>query len=165
MPWERIPEAFLAGILPMLPQLCLIFLALLVLTCPIPGRGPRLFQRQDPWRLFKGDARRAVMARAGGRCEGAVFFGWGRCPDAAIEVDHVYPWSRGGPTITANGQALCRGHNRRKAAMRPPWWYVLSLEHRRRGYFPTDADARVSGKISASELAQHTTAPKRQVRR
>jgi hypothetical protein len=105
------------------------------------------------------------MARASGRCEGAVFFGWGRCPDAAIEVDHVYPWSRGGPTITASGQALCRDHNRRNAAMRPPWWYVLSLERRRRDYFPPDADIRVSGKISACELAQHTTAPKRQVRR
>lgn len=164
MPWERIPEAFLAGILPMLPQLCLVFLALLVLTCPIPGRGPRLFQRQDPWRLFKGEARRAVMTHAGGRCEGAVFFGWGRCPDAAAEVDHVYPWSRGGPTIPGNGQALCRGHNRRKAAIRPPWWYVLSLEHRRRSYFPSDADVRVNGKASASELASHTAAPKRAVR-
>lgn len=54
MPWERIPEAFFAGVLPMLPQLFLTFLALLVLTCPIPGIAPRLFQRQDPWRLFKG---------------------------------------------------------------------------------------------------------------
>lgn len=165
MAWERILWAFVAGIRPILPQLSLIFLAVLALTCPIPGRGPRLRQRLDPWRLFKGETRRAVIARAGGRCEGAVFFGWGRCPDAATEVDHVYPWSRGGPTMPGNGQALCRGHNRRKAAMRPPWWYVLSLEHRRRSYFPTDADVRVSGKASAGELAQHTVAPKREVGR
>ncbi|MFZ0530821.1 MAG: hypothetical protein WAL91_09815, partial [Propionicimonas sp.] len=64
-----------------------------------------------------------------------------------------------------NGQALFRGHNRRKAAMRPPWWYVVSLERRRRGYFPSDADVRVNGKASASELAQHTVAPKREIKR
>lgn len=165
MAWERILWAFVAGIGPVLPQLSLIFAAVLVLTCPIPGRGPRLRQRLDPWRLFKGEPRRTVMDCAGGRCEGPVFFGWGRCPDAATEVDHVYPWSRGGPTMPGNGQALCRGHNRRKAAMRPPWWYVLLLEHRRRSYFPSDADVRVSGKASAGELAQHTVAPKREVRR
>lgn len=165
MAWERILWAFVAGIGPVLPQLNLIFVAVLVLTCPIPGRGPRLRQRLDPWRLFKGEARRTVMDRAGDRCEGAVFFGWGRCTDAATEVDHVYPWSRGGPTMPGNGQALCRGHNRRKAAMRPPWWYVLSLEHRRRSYFPSDADVRVSGKASAGELAQHTVAPKPGLRR
>lgn len=165
MAWDRVLGAFIAGVLPMLPQLCLIFLAVLALTCPIPGRGPRVFQRLDPWRLFKGEARRSVMARAGGRCEGAVFFGWGRCPDAATEVDHVYPWSRGGPTTPANGQALCRGHNRRKAAMRPPWWYALSLERRRRSYVPSEADLRVNARISAGELAQHTVAAKREARR
>lgn len=165
MAWERVLGAFVAGVLPMLPQLSLIFLTLLALTCPIPGRGPRLFRGRDPWRRFMGEARRAVMARAGGRCEGAVFFGWGRCPDAATEVDHVYPWSRGGPTIPTNGQALCADHNRRKGAMRPPWWYVLSLERRRRRYFPPDEDVQVDGKISASELAEHTVASKRGVRR
>lgn len=165
MDWERVLAAFIAGIVPMLPQLSLIFLAVFALTCPIPGRGPRLFQRQDPWRLFKGETRRAVMARADGRCEGSIFLAWGRCPDEATEVDHVYPWSRGGPTVAGNGQALCRGHNRNKAAMRPPWWYLLTLEHRRRRYFPPGVDVQVSGKISADELAHHTVAPKREVRR
>ena len=42
--------------------------AVLVLSCPMPGRGPRLFQRADPWRLFKFEARRLVMPRAGHRC-------------------------------------------------------------------------------------------------
>ncbi len=55
------------------PQLCLMFLAVLALIYPIPGRGPRLFQRLDPWRRFEGEARWAVMARAGGRCEGSPF--------------------------------------------------------------------------------------------
>lgn len=165
MAWERILMAFLAGIGPFLPQLCLSLLAVLVITYPIPGRGPRLFQRRDPWRLFKGEARRAVMTRAGGRCEGSSFLVWGRCSDDATQVDHVYPWSRGGPTVPTNGQALCRAHNRNKAAMRPPWWYVLSLENRRRGYFPPGVDVRVSGKVSAGELAQHAIASKRVVAR
>lgn len=164
MTWERILAAFAAAVSPMLPQLSLIFLALLALVCPIPGRGPRLFQRQDPWRRFKGDARRAVMTRAGGRCEGAVFLVWGRCPDKATEVDHVYPWSRCGPTVPANGQALCRGHNSRKGAMRPPWWYVLSLEHRRRRYFPPGAEVRVNGKLRADDLALHAVPAKRAVK-
>jgi hypothetical protein len=70
MAWERVLGTFVAGILPMLPQLSLIFLAVLALTCPIPGRGPRLFQRLDPWRLFKGEARRAVMRVDDGRMLG-----------------------------------------------------------------------------------------------
>lgn len=164
MTWEGILAAFVAGISPMLPQLAAIFVALLALVCPIPGRGPRLFQRRDRWRRFQGDARRAVMARAGGRCEGSVFLAWGRCPDKATEVDHVYPWSRGGPTVPANAQALCHGHNRSKGAMRPAWWYVLSLEHRRRRYFPPGAEVHVKAKLSALELAQHTVAAKREVK-
>ncbi len=70
----------------------------------------------------------------------------------ATEADHVYPWSRGGPTIVSNGQALCSGHNRSKAAMRPAWWYLLSLERRRRTYFPPDADVKVSASMSAADL-------------
>lgn len=134
---------------------------MLVLTCPIPGRGPRLFQRQDPLRLFKGETRRVVMARAGGRCEGSAFLAWGRCRDDATEADHVYPWSRCGPTTLEDGQALCRGHNRHKAAMKPPWWYLLSLEHRRHSYFPLGADVRATATISAAELAEHASTLKR----
>ena len=72
MAWERVLEAFVAGILPMLPQLCLIFLAVFALTCPIPGRGPRLFQRLDPWRLFKGDVgdARKLVSSDGRRVNG-----------------------------------------------------------------------------------------------
>ena len=164
MAWQQVFAGLMAGAGPILPQLCLIALAGFALVCPVPGRGPRLLQKLDPWRLFKGTARRSVMARAGGRCEGSVFLIWGRCPDAATEVDHVYPWSRRGPTTPENGQALCRSHNRQKGAMRPPWWYVLALEHRRRKYFPPDIDVRVTGRISASELAHHTIAPRPQVR-
>jgi hypothetical protein len=41
--------------------------------------------------------------------------------------------------------------------MKPPWWYVLALEHRRRSYFPPGNDVRVSAAMSAAELAAHAT--------
>ena len=75
----------------------------------------------------------------------------------ATEVDHVYPHAKGGPTVPSNGQALCSAHNRRKGAMRPPWWYLLGLERRRRSYFPEGADVRVSAVASAEDLAAHAT--------
>jgi len=159
--WERILVAVLAGLTPVLPQLIGIAALVIVLGCPMPGRGPRMFQAQDPWRLFKYEARRVVMSRAGNRCEGSAFLAWGRCSEVAAEADHVYPWTRGGPTTMRNGQALCRGHNRRKAAMRPPWWYLLALEHRRRSYFPSGTDVRVTASMSAAEREAHTNALQR----
>ncbi len=77
----------------------------------------------------------------------------------------MYLWSGGGPTILANAQPLCHGHNQSKGAMRPPYWYVLSLEHRRRRYFAPGAEVHVSGRVTTGELAQHTVAPRRTVKR
>lgn len=161
MDWGRLISTLAAGVAPVLPQLLAVLAAILVISRPLPGRGPRLFQRADPWRVFKYETRRQVMSRAGHRCEGAVFLAWGRCREAATEADHVYPWSRGGPTSPCNGQALCRGHNRHKAATKPPWWYVLSLEHRRRSYFPPGEDVRVSAAMSDRELTRAKTSEPR----
>jgi hypothetical protein len=143
----------LDGLRAYVPLLVLVGVLLLLLASPLPGRGPRMFQRRDPWRGFKFSARRAVMTRAGARCEAPMLLAWGRCPDAATEVDHIYPWSRGGPTVVSNGQALCRTHNCRKSNLRPPWWYVLSLERRRTAYSPPDVTVRVLGRMSAGERA------------
>ena len=41
--------------------------------------------------------------------------------------------------------------------MTPPWWYVLSLERRRRAYFPQGADVRVLAVMSSEEAAARTT--------
>ena len=123
-----------------------------VLRFPMLGRGPNS-SRRDSWRVFKYAPRAAVMERAAGRCEAPVLLAWGRCDARATEVDHVMPWSRGGPTVVSNGQALCRSHNRSKAAMVPPWWYVMGLERRRRAYFPDGEDVRVLAVMSASERA------------
>jgi hypothetical protein len=150
---DSVLTPLLDGLRPYVPVLALLGALLVVLASPLPGRGPRLFQRRDPWRGFKFTTRRAVMTRAGGRCEAPTFLVWGRCHDPATEVDHVYPWSRGGPTVVSNGQALCRTHNRRKSNLRPPWWYVLSLERRRAAYFPPDVTVRVLGRMNADERA------------
>lgn len=132
------------------PALFILLAIVAVVSAPLPGRGP-MSRTRDPWRGYKFASRDAVMQRAGHRCEGAVFLVWGRCGLPAVEVDHVYPWSKGGKTVVRNGQALCRDHNRRKAAVTPPWWYVLGLERRRRGYFPEVVDVRVFARYTPEE--------------
>jgi 5-methylcytosine-specific restriction endonuclease McrA len=90
----------------------------------------------DPQRRFSGVQRAEIFARAGNRCE---HHSWllGRCRELeGLQADHVHPHSRGGATAIANGQALCRSHNKRKAA-RVPWaWELARLARRREVYFP-----------------------------
>ena len=143
----------LDGLQPYLPLVVLGGLLLLLIASPLPGRGPRMLQRRDPWRGFRFADRQAVMARAGHRCEAPRLLAWGRCREVATEADHIYPWSRGGPTVMSNGQALCRDHNRRKSNLRPPWWYVLSLERRRAKYLPPGAEVRIRARMNADERA------------
>ena len=145
--------SLLDGVRPYVPTLVLLGVLFVLVLSPLPGRGPRMWQRRDLWRGFKFGTRRAVLDRAGRRCEAPMFLAWGRCRAPATEVDHIYPWSRGGPTVLSNGQALCRTHNRQKANLRPPWWYVLSLERRRAAYFPPGATVRVLGRMNADERA------------
>lgn len=148
--------SFIEPMRPWLPWLALLLLLLIVLMCPLPGRGPSLFASRDPWRTFKYGARRTVLDRAGNRCEGTLLLAWIRCRERAEEADHIYPWSRHGATVVSNGQALCRRHNRSKSAVIPPWWYVLSLEHRRRSYFQSGSDVRVMGGTTRAEMALHS---------
>ena len=145
--------ALWVGLKPFLPLLAVLLAAGLVLACPLPGRGPGAFARRDPWRAFKYELRRAVMTRAGHRCEAGLFLVVGRCRRPAVEADHVYPWSKGGATVIGNGQALCTLHNRRKGNVTPPWWYLVALESRRRRYFPVGADVRVRAALTAVDRA------------
>lgn len=149
-------EAIAAGIQPWLPLIAVVAIVWIVLTAPMPGRGPGLLRRRDPWRTFKFQARRSVMSRAGGRCEAPVFLAWGRCERLATDADHIYPWSKGGATIVSNGQALCRQHNRMKSNLTPPWWYVRGLERRRRNYVEGAADERVGAKMTPADRVMRT---------
>lgn len=148
----------LEALRPLLPWAVGILVVLIVLRAPLPGRGPGLLRRRDPWRGFKHDLRRAVLARAAGRCEAAALLVWGRCQHPAAEIDHIYPWSKGGATVLANGQALCAHHNRAKADRTPAWWYVLALERRRRSY-PSGVPARVSGRMTPAERSLRQKVP------
>lgn len=152
------------GLRPQFPLLAVVVVALILLAAPLPGRGPRMFTTNDPWRSYRFGPRDSVMHRAGGRCEAAAFLAWGRCREVATQVDHVYPWSRGGATIISNGQALCQDHNRRKSNARPPWWYVLALERRRTGYFPPGTDVQVHSRMSPDDKAIRLTRPARRCR-
>lgn len=150
---ESVLASSLESVRPHLPLLVALGVLLLVFTAPLPGRGPGWFKRRDPWRGFKFASRRSVMTRAGGQCEAPVLLAWGRCREQATEADHICPWSRGGPTIVSNGQALCRTHNRRKSNVRPAWWYVTSLERRRARYVSPETEVRVLARMSADDRA------------
>jgi hypothetical protein len=150
---EEILHPFLEQLLALAPIFGVLAVVSIVLAAPMPGRGPRLLQGRDSWRSFKYGSRRTVFERAHGRCEGSRFISWGRCPAPATEADHIYPWSRGGPTIVSNGQALCRAHNKSKSNLRPPWWYLRALERRRTAYFPPSASVRVIARMTAEERA------------
>ncbi|WP_309647920.1 HNH endonuclease signature motif containing protein [Nocardioides sp.] len=159
--FDEVLRSLLQQLMPLLPVLGPIAVMVVVLAVPMPGRGPRLLQSRDTWRGFKYAARRTVFERAGGRCEAAAFIAWGRCRAPASEADHVFPWSRRGPTVVSNGQALCRAHNRSKSNMRPPWWYVRCLERRRAAYFPAGASVRVLARMSEEDRAARAATPRR----
>ena len=149
--WPDVIGPVLVGLRPLLPWMVLLLVVVLVVRSPLPGRGPGLLRRRDPWRRFKHDARRFVLTRAGHRCEAAALLIWGRCRETAVEVDHIYPWSKGGPTVTSNGQALCSRHNRRKADRTPAWWYVWALERRRRRLCPPGMPIRVVARMTPAD--------------
>ncbi len=72
---------------------------------PISGSASRGGTRHVPAAM-----RRAVWRRDGGRC---AFEGpHGRCRETGrLELHHVVPFARGGPTTVANLALRCRAHN------------------------------------------------------
>ena len=101
--WHAALNSMWQGIQPALPYL----VPLIILMSPLPGRGPRS-RKRDPWRTFKFDARRSVLARAGNRCEAAALVFILRCPDEAAEVDHVYHGPSAAPRSSATGRPCTR---------------------------------------------------------
>jgi hypothetical protein len=58
-------------------------------------------------RLFGGATRRAVELR-----DRECFHPYCDIPAGDCDVDHIQPWSAGGPTTQANGRLACGYHNR-----------------------------------------------------
>ena len=58
-------------------------------------------------RLFHGATRRAVEVR-----DRECFHLFCDLPADQCQIDHIQPWSAGGPKVVANGRAACGFHNR-----------------------------------------------------
>lgn len=67
----------------------------------------------DNRRRFSDEERRALFIVSGGICETP---GCGNPLDKSFHADHVVPYSKGGETSLANGQALCKDCNLQKGA-------------------------------------------------
>jgi hypothetical protein len=82
----------------------------------IEGTWPRFTVDPDLYRWHRVEReavpewmRTAVLKRDGGKC---LHCG----TDQELQMDHVFPWSRGGATTFANLQTLCGPCNRLKGA-------------------------------------------------
>jgi hypothetical protein len=72
---------------------------------------PRKTVRPSESNRIPAHVKRAVWARAGGRCEYVLESG-GRCGCMdQLEYDHVTPRARGGKSTVANVRLACRAHN------------------------------------------------------
>ncbi len=68
-------------------------------------------------RYIPADVRRAVHERDGGRCT-FVSVGGKRCDESAfLELDHIVPVAKGGPSTVDNLRERCRAHNQYAARL------------------------------------------------
>lgn len=128
------PPAWLDGLAgPLLAAAGLLLAVWLMSRLPMP-RPDNPFDR-DARRLFD-DADRAWLEKAvGGRCEHRML-GLFRCPRKGEQMDHHYPWSKGGATDRHNLVYLCARHNRRKSDRTPTLWGTWLLYRARLKYLP-----------------------------
>jgi len=66
-------------------------------------------------RLFSGATRRAIELR-----DRACTHPYCDVPAARCQVDHIIPYTEGGPTVEENGRLLCGFHNRLRTGRPPP---------------------------------------------
>lgn len=99
--------------------------------------------RRDDRRAFTVQDRATSFALAHWRCEHRPLVGF-RCTVQATHADHVVPWSKGGPTVLSNCQALCQRHNLVKSNHMPTLFYVWRLQRRRRRYYPATQPVEVA---------------------
>ena len=136
----------LGGVLSSLLSLAMSPGGALLLLLLIVGLGRRLrgvTGHEDPERRFSRAEKAEILRRAGGRCEHHHML-YGRCGEQIrLEADHVHPHSRGGWTHVANGQALCRRHNKAKWASVPTNGELRRLARRRTSYVPPGVPVQV----------------------
>ena len=80
--------------------------------------GPNRVRDISTARTFRGILRR-ILEITHPRCDDPTCF----TPAKDCEIDHIVPWSEGGPTSQDNGRSGCPFHNRlwyRKPHLRPP---------------------------------------------
>jgi hypothetical protein len=78
-----------------------------------PGRGSSRVERSD--RYVPAHIRREVWRRDQGRCQFPLE-GGGPCGSTyQIELDHIIPVAKGGPSTAANLRCACKAHNLRAA--------------------------------------------------
>lgn len=84
--------------------------------------------RQDPVkrkRMFNDFQRWEILKRDG--CRG---FQCGTGPESdELEIDHIFPFSQGGPTAPENGVVLCRGCNQAKSGKFDTGYVLKALLH------------------------------------
>ena len=69
----------------------------------------------DPKRNFDKEVKDQLYARS--NCCAHIDDNGNHCTEtnySKLEVDHITPWSKGGRTILANAQLLCKHHNTSK---------------------------------------------------
>lgn len=115
------------------PLPAVLLLLLIAAAAVILGIRAARMRWRDPQRLFTWEQKKALIQQAGGRCEHKPPL-WFRCEGRAEQADHIWPWSKGGPTELANGQMLCRAHNRAKSNLLPTFLYRWRLKQRRLRY-------------------------------
>ena len=75
---------------------------------------------KDKKRLFSESERIAIYRAVDGVCQECSSRGLSaeeaRVPWSEYQADHVLPHAKGGPTVVANAQVLCRAHNLAKGA-------------------------------------------------
>lgn len=120
---------------------CMI-LAALILVGVASNELRKTVAYRDVKRRFDAATRAEVLRRCGYRCEHVNLLGM-RCREAATQIDHAFPHSKGGPTTLGNAVGLCARHNREKSDMLPSWWYIHRIERNRQRYFPTGADTKI----------------------
>lgn len=135
-----------------------------VLLARLPLVKPDNPFERDPRRLFDDGDRRWVNGCARNRCEYRTF-GLFRCHGKVEELDHWYPWARGGATDRHNLVGLCRRHNRRKSDHVPTILGTWMLGRARMRYFPARyrgyvrPDGEYRGKPGEQQAAGDATGP------